>query len=178
MAGHYNLSDFSNKFLDRIGEIYYSSIKQKFPDEFNAIKQLYVDKKDSLGRDINSYEEKLKSVRGKKGHHDVSISEIVHDFLIHLGSTSPIPWDIIINDGTIYYRERGGSLYILYSPPTFSENALSLFLSSPRELSSDPSQFTTLNSLPRLVRGPEVSLKKGGKKRSKRKKTKRRKSRK
>ena len=39
MEYQYNLSDFSNKLLDRIGEIYYDSIGQKLPANFNTIKQ-------------------------------------------------------------------------------------------------------------------------------------------
>ena len=199
MSGSYELSKFSNIFLDRIGEIYYSSIGKVLPADFSDIKQSYVN---ISNININSYEDKLNNKK-KLGYYDESISEIANDFVKYLGSTNY--WEIIRKGEKLYLRKIGGSLdesNILYPPSTLTEKALSLFSPSPRgSVSSSPrgsSQFTTPSSSPRGLsqfttpssspKSQEVSLddflknsnnsNKGGKKKSKRRKTKRRKSRK
>ncbi len=193
MAYQYNLSDFSNKLLDRIGEIYYGSTGQELPANFDTIKQNF-----EKGNIINSYEKKLESEKGNLGYYDVSISEIVNDFLYSIGSKDN--WEIIREGNSLKLKKIGrpGPSYILYSPPTLTEKVVSLISSSPRGSDSSrsttpvslyspyitpsSSQFTTPSSSPR---GQDNSLNellnnsnKGGKKRSKRRKTKRRKSRK
>ncbi len=208
MVYQYNLSDFSNKLLDRIGEIYYG-IGQALPANFNTIKQNF-EKKNI----INSYEKKLESEKGNLGYYDVSISEIVNDFLKSIGSKNN--WEIIRKGNSLKLKKIGtpGPSYILYSPTiSYSEKVLNLMSlpskgsdssrsttpvsvfdyssyitpSSSQFTTPSSSQFTTPSSLPRVPssRGQEVSLNelldnsnKGGKKRSKRRKTKRRKSRK
>ena len=205
MPYQYNLSDFSNKLLDRIGEIYYGSIGEELPANFDTIKQNF-----EKGNIINSYEKKLESEKGNLGYYDVSISEIVNDFLKYLGSRDH--WEIIREGNSLKLKKIGRpGLYTLYSSPiSFSENAVSLWSSlsigsdssrsttpvsfyspyitpssSSRGSSSDSSQVTTPSS---SSSGKEGSLddflknsnnsNKGGKKRSKRRRSKRRKSRK
>lgn len=140
MAYQYNLSDFSNKLLDRIGEIYYGSIGEELPANFDTIKQNF-----KQGNIINSYEEKLKSERGNLGYYDVSISEIVNDFLKYLGSRDH--WEIIREGNSLKLKKIGRpGLYILYSPQTIKEKTVSLFSSLSRGSSprgSDSSRSTT-----------------------------------
>lgn len=130
MLGQYKLSEFSNKLLDRIGEIYYDSMGQPLPADFNTIKQSYVNINNI---NINSYEEKLKSEKGNSGYYDESISEIANGFVKYLGSTNY--WEIIRKGEKLYFKKIGGGFdesNILYPPSTFIEKASSLFLPSSR----------------------------------------------